>query len=628
MNKFISDYLKEYANNPNPQYAIMLKGKWGCGKTFFIKNWLKNYSSTNNNEDANSLLLKPIYISLYGLTTISEICSALDREIHPFFYSKTGKFIAQFAKIAGKVVLRTSIDITGDGQDDATFSGTLDSLAVFKSNNDIVKGVKFIIFDDIERCQIEMKQLLGFINYFVEHCKCHVVIIGDDTHLTKNNNDQLVEFREKTIGREFVIQPDTKVAIDYFISEMPDSSFLQSKKEFILKCFQATKYENLRVLRQCLYDYNAQLSLIDKALIQQDNVFLHNLLCSFIAVYAEYNNVANHDDIMNWANNNLLRFLHTDVDAQNKQRELVQKYNEVSKYALSPEYLNAIVAYITTGASLKDLLYERLINNDQVLPSWEKLSGFEDMSNDEFYSVYEEAMTALIENRITIPYQIGATISYFYYLNELRIHYLIEAHIALIKRNIRELIQNASDLNDLFQIRAGLVQGCGYIMQYKNTKISLLNNMLNYISSIVKQKETELPDHMQSALRSLTDENIDKLVIIDDLPYPDKSSNYQLRAIFSKENPENLFCALKALSNKGKNSFISFLVKHYSLNATYSNMDNRYEPDIIVLESLKSMIDKEAIISTGIDKYTYNNLSIALGCSIQRCAGSVQPLMY
>lgn len=47
-------------------------------------------------------------------------------------------------------------------------------------NKDEVKGVKFIIFDDLERCQIPMKQLLGFINYFVEHCDCHVVVIGEE----------------------------------------------------------------------------------------------------------------------------------------------------------------------------------------------------------------------------------------------------------------------------------------------------------------------------------------------------------------------------------------------------------------------------------------------------------------
>ena len=42
-----------------------------------------------------------------------------------------------------------------------------------------------------------MKELLGFINYFVEHCNCHVVIIGDENHLEKLPKAVLGEFKEK-----------------------------------------------------------------------------------------------------------------------------------------------------------------------------------------------------------------------------------------------------------------------------------------------------------------------------------------------------------------------------------------------------------------------------------------------
>ena len=37
MNSLILDFLDSYADNPNPRYAVMLKGKWGCGKTHLIK---------------------------------------------------------------------------------------------------------------------------------------------------------------------------------------------------------------------------------------------------------------------------------------------------------------------------------------------------------------------------------------------------------------------------------------------------------------------------------------------------------------------------------------------------------------------------------------------------------------
>lgn len=47
MNKQIFDFLKEYAKLPSPQYAILLRGKWGCGKTYFVKHWLEEFDKSS-----------------------------------------------------------------------------------------------------------------------------------------------------------------------------------------------------------------------------------------------------------------------------------------------------------------------------------------------------------------------------------------------------------------------------------------------------------------------------------------------------------------------------------------------------------------------------------------------------
>ena len=36
INQHIDDFLKYYCELQSPQYAVMLKGKWGSGKTFYI----------------------------------------------------------------------------------------------------------------------------------------------------------------------------------------------------------------------------------------------------------------------------------------------------------------------------------------------------------------------------------------------------------------------------------------------------------------------------------------------------------------------------------------------------------------------------------------------------------------
>ena len=70
MNMNIESYLDTYMVNPDLRYAVMLKGKWGCGKTYFITNWLKKYKEK---EKANLVVLEPIYVSLYGLKYIQQL---------------------------------------------------------------------------------------------------------------------------------------------------------------------------------------------------------------------------------------------------------------------------------------------------------------------------------------------------------------------------------------------------------------------------------------------------------------------------------------------------------------------------------------------------------------------------
>lgn len=56
----------------------------------------------------------------------------------------------------------------------------------------------------------------------------------------------------------------------------------------------------------------------------------------------------------------------------------------------------------------------------------------------------------------------------------------------------------------------------------------------------MKLKINDLPDQMQKALRNLTEETVEELIIIDRQPYPDKSCTYEFRAIFASEDANTL----------------------------------------------------------------------------------------
>lgn len=622
MNKLILQFLSEYIANLDPQYAVMLKGKWGCGKTHFVKEWLKTFELQETDE--NLITLEPIYVSAYGMTTIADIKLALDREINPFFYSSTGKFIKNTAKILGKIAFKTSLDLDGNNKEETSFSASLDSFALFKSDSESIRGTKLLVFDDIERCQINMKQLLGFINGFVEHCGCHVVVIGDEEHIDGDSKSAFDEFKEKTIGREFEIQPDIEGAIDYFLSEVPVCDYLRSQRDYIIQCFKSSCYNNLRVLRQCLYDFKNQLFQVEEP-YENDNIFLHNILGSFIAVYFEYANKDNKPYITNWADFYQTAHLSNDTKKKDRLQQIQNKYKSVSQnciyHVLCPEFVTHVVNHIVKGVQLVGYFTEHIQNRPKELMPWERLNSFYDLTRAEFDAAYTLSMEAVIAGGRINNYQLGTTVAYFSFFYVEGIRYFLQAHVSLIKRRLRELINSATTLQELYSLRASFVQGCNYV-RYDSDEGDPLSDILTFFHSEFNKKSLILPDDMQQALRNLSDENVSSLVAIDKMPYPDRSSAYELRPIFEHEDPQQLFESIKSMSNRGRNEFSTFLSVHYMFNYRITSDLNRFSTDLPVLRQLNNLVETELANSTSVDRHVYSLMTKNFERAIKRAEGA------
>jgi len=66
MKNKIEEQVKAYIDRPNTDYAVLINGEWGTGKTYFITNVIdwKDLCGTDK---------KIIYISLNGLSSLEEI---------------------------------------------------------------------------------------------------------------------------------------------------------------------------------------------------------------------------------------------------------------------------------------------------------------------------------------------------------------------------------------------------------------------------------------------------------------------------------------------------------------------------------------------------------------------------
>ena len=238
-NQHITDFLNYYCKLTSPQYAVMLKGKWGSGKTHFINKY-KDVLKRNNK--------KFIYVSLYGVTSYDEIETKFLEVLHPKLYNKKTILAGKIAKGLLKATLK--VDLDDDGKSDGSISGQVPSL----NAGDLLNTKDYIlIFDDLERCSIKINDLLGYINYFVEHQEYKVILLANDE---KFKSEEYHEIKEKLIGKTFEVVSNTELAYDCFIKEIDNNKIFLDYKENILRIYKQSNYNNLRVFRQVILDFD------------------------------------------------------------------------------------------------------------------------------------------------------------------------------------------------------------------------------------------------------------------------------------------------------------------------------------------------------------------------------------
>lgn len=617
MNELISKYLSDYMHNPDPQYAVMLKGKWGCGKSFFVNKWIEEYSNAGE-----GVSLKPIYVSLYGLKDTSQITESIDRVLHPLLYSKGVELTKKLLKIAGKVVLKTSFDVNKDGSEDISLDATLDSLSLLLSKDINILGNKLIIFDDLERCLIDMKLLLGYINSFVEHGSCHVILVGDETRVVSRWKKTLIEFKEKTVGREFEIMPDVDDAITCFLhGYIPSDEWLQNQKSLITDIFHATECNNLRILRQCLYDFNGLYTEVRKSIGENDEPFMQSLLASYIVVYCEYRGKC-HDLFSQW------EWSYTAGIAGNSEMKerisaLCQKYKSIEdRYnldVLNNDHVTYIVRWIESGHSLNAYVVGTLGMMRHNTTHLEKLANFWDMPLEVFKTECSALEQDVIDNAFPNIFLLGRSLAFLAFFDDNEIFVVKPTVVSEAKKHIKASYINQSTKEDLYERRSEFIQGVNSFGRFRETAVGA--DVIKYTDGVFNDCDKNLKNEFERVLSHITDDNVGQLLGLSKEPTPDKQCPYNLTSVFKNIKVEDLFNSVQNLSNKSLNILSSFLSLHYGFSYCLGNGSNRFSDDYTVLLGLKSKLDDEYKKRTSIDRYVLGKFMHNLDGAIKRASG-------
>lgn len=612
--------------NPDPQYAVLLKGKWGCGKTHFINHWIDAYKGNPTTEQ----VLESVYVSLYGLSDTKQITTAINRVICPILYGKAAKAGKVLAKIASAMVLKHEVDLNYDGISDLSINIGIDSLSKFKSNDSLANSKKLLIFDDLERCDIPMKKLLGYLNFFVEQCNCHLIVIGDEDKIAEGENKKIFgEFKEKTIGREFEIATDIHSALDTFVNQTPKNDFVVGHQEQIEKFFAMTECDNLRILRQALWDFaRFEESMTDfLGDSRYEDIMIH-VLGTYIISYCEYRG-KNHQLFDAWIQYAIKgqQFDKEKIENLKSQLgDLHQRYNNIyqrlSNYqTFKIEFVERVLLELNTGNSIKDYVGKEYFAPIAEVRSWARINEVYAMSNKDFISFYRTLIDDICGIQVTGMKNLGHAIAYLVYLDSRAIKEFDEKDFNNICEALPKYWEAFQDEESVYDARMAFSRGVNSYMTTE--KLKRLPEICAKFNEEYENRLKMSKNLMTRTLEELSDSNVDELCTLNKQALPDHSCTYDMVSIFNHVDMDKLMDNLLNLSNESLNSFTHFIRDRYYLSYNMSDWIHETNDDIKPLEKLKEKVDEIIKTEEYIRKAAFMNLSKSLDGAIKRCKGDM-----
>ena len=656
MNEHIKKYIEDYIGIENPQYAVLLTGNWGCGKTYFIKNLIKELDSTEDkialkpicvwfNRIANfikklirkrkksdstedKIALKPIYVSLNGISDTHSINEKIRAEISPFWNSKGMKIAKNVAKGLLKATTKIALDFDEDKKADGNISFNIDLLGMLDPANKEIKGKRILIFDDIERCAIKTDEIFGYINNFVEHSRCKVILLTDEEKIKvkyqKSKSDidiDYKDFKEKLIGQTFEVQSDVAAAVTHFIKEINKNKQdldLSEHKDLIKELFVSSKLENLRVFRQALLDFNRLTTCIDEKLTDHEKYdeFIKNLLAYFIIVYIEHK--TGNEDIKQWWSSIGLIGDKKDNDlkkiADEKYLPILEEFECVRSRFLFPSNemfsspLDYIVDYIEKGTISENELNDKFRSNDFFREyeeqDWEKLWRWRELEDKEFRELKDKVWTQFTEGEISEITVLLYIAGIFMFLIHENLFHKKKEDIVLKSKQVLEKIFENNSIELREQVKDNIEFGSNDVdlfHRYPLFDSNEFKEIIKFLGEKVKDYQTKISVAFTKKLfEEITEDSINLLDINLGKTFPDGNGPYNRTAIFKEVDGKKLGERIKSFKNKSIGDFHAFIHRRYNV------IEHYHKEDITCLVDLKEELEKNRDPDKPLKNYTLN----------------------
>lgn len=453
----------DYVRADYTDYAIMINGEWGSGKTHF---WNNKIRKKIDSMKFNGKQYKTIYMSLYGISNLEDISKKIFIETTQLMDKNLKKYMNQHEEMTIPEYAKTGLDMANLFGVSAN-EGKIDYEEFFSTDD------KVLCFDDLERANVDVIDILGYINNFVEHDHIKTIIICNEKELStkikssnlemktfiatyildkegelQDNNKPMVEkikdqienvfdkandyerIKEKLIGETFEYAPKFDYIINGILMRYENNPelirFLRENTGIIISTFNRSGTRNLRILKHALNDFKKIYEMVNKSYSNTSNRVMQTMLIFTIAVSFEIKagKITKEKFINIKDNEEYKSILVSSRILMDNRQFYIKEFDQNYYYNFKAEYrfFKFIEYYVRTRIFDMKLFKENMdtIRNTvdtENLPSYKRLLTEEywKISDNEFEAVIEDIIEDVKEGKIKLidMVKIFAYFSYF-----------------------------------------------------------------------------------------------------------------------------------------------------------------------------------------------------------------------